>query len=322
MPAYSGTLFKFAFGISPGEASFAKRGFRVDSDARSHLECIGMNFLIGYNQALEDRRHDVLTAALNEVAAEFRGFAYEGAAMALALLDQLIPWKRMRLESFMSGPGAPHIFMLHVGAGWSLARLRRRYDVVLATPYPLLRWLAIDGYGFHEGYFHWRNYVVEQRSPKRMKGYARRVFDQGLGRSLWFIEGADVERIAATIEGFPALRRADLWSGVGLACAYAGGASQAAIEELGRLARCFNSHLAQGVAFAAKTRERAKNLTRNTEVVCRTLCGLSATEAAGITDSTLSNLPETEAVPAYEIWRQRIQNTFLEGVHSDQLSPC
>ena len=299
-------LFKLALGLSPSEATFERRGFRAaNSAAREHLERVGAHFLKGYNMALEDRGCDALATALDEVDDEFRGFAYEGAALALALLDQLIPWKRTRLRAVMKGPGAPHIYMLYVGAGWSLARLRLGAEV--AEPNPLLRWLMFDGYGFHEGYFRWPMYVRERRRPKRLEGYARRAFDQGLGRSLWFVEGADVRRIAATIDGFHAARRADLWSGVGLACAYAGGVGAATVAELQQAAGDYLGEVAQGAAFAAKTRQRAGNPAEHTETACRILCGLSADEAARVTDVELTGLAAEGSKPAYEVWRERIR---------------
>ena len=58
-------------------------------------------------------------------------------------------------RSFLAGPGAAHTYMVHVGAGWALAQLRRRVDRALARLDPLLGWLAVDGYGFHQGYFRW-----------------------------------------------------------------------------------------------------------------------------------------------------------------------
>jgi hypothetical protein len=52
--------------------------------------------------------------------------------------------------------------MAHVGIGWAIARLpwlRRRIEQPLNRLDSLLRWLAVDGYGFHEGYFYWPDYV-------------------------------------------------------------------------------------------------------------------------------------------------------------------
>jgi hypothetical protein len=122
--------------------------------------------------------------------------------------------------------------MAHVGAGWAFARLCRNIGRPLARLDPLLRWLAVDGYGFHEGYFHCHRYIERPTRPARLSGYALRVFDQGLGRSLWFVYGADIARISSAIATFTPERRADLWSGTALACSYAGGVERAAIEAL------------------------------------------------------------------------------------------
>jgi hypothetical protein len=100
--------------------------------------------------------------------------------------------------------------MLHVGAGWALARLPRRVESNLYRFDPLLRWLVLDGYGFHQGYFHWRRFVARQERPKRLSPYALRAFGQGLGRSLWFVNGAEAGRVARCIAGVTPERRSDL----------------------------------------------------------------------------------------------------------------
>ena len=193
-------------------------------------------------------------------------------------------------------------------------RLRLRIEPTLTSLHPRLKWLVIDGYGFHEGYFHWRCCVETQAIPVKLTAYAHRAFDQGLGRSLWFVDGADAKRISATIAAFPPSRHADLWSGVGLACAYAAGAEQAALEALKTAARVYRSHLAQGAAFAAKARQRAGNPSPHTEIACNILCGLSADAAAHLCDMAFKDLPPDGAEPAYEVWRQRIRAQFAGGM--------
>src|SRR5918993_67704 len=116
------------------------------------------------------------------------------------------------------------------------------------------------------------------------------------------------------INAFPSSRRDDLWSGVGLACAYAGGCERAAVESLRAAANRHLPALAQGVAFAAKTRHRAANFNSHTETVCRVICGHSAKEAAAITDAALEHLCGEDGVPLYEVWRRRIQNKIAVGV--------
>jgi enediyne biosynthesis protein E3 len=307
-------LRRQVLGISPEEATFGKRGFRGgDEQARARLERIGATFLEGYHAALE-ADDDSLGARLNTVEAEWRGFAFEGAAMGLALLDFMSPWKKNRLQSFLRGPGAAHVYMIHVGAGWALARLPVRPERFLKRLDPLLGWLAIDGYGFHEGYFGGPGYFAARGKPARLAGEAAQVFDQGLGRSLWFVEGADVQAIAATVAAFPESRQADLWSGIGLACAYAGGQDRANIEALRREAGRFQAGLAQGAAFAAKARQRAANLVPHTDLACQVICGVSAAAAAEVTDITLQALEAERSGVDYAAWRRRIQASFAREV--------
>lgn len=316
------SLCQRLFSISPESATFEQRGFQVsDTKAQAQLEKIGKIFLQGYHAAIAQEttpkvidQPENLILQLNKVETEYRGFAFEGAAMGLALLDGLTPWKQNRVQDFLTSGGKDHAYMVHVGVGWALARLPWSVQKSLAKLDSLLGWLAIDGYGFHQGYFKARDYVNSFAIPKKLSGYALRVFDQGLGRSIWFVKGADVTLIRHTIQSFPLSRQADLWSGIGLACTYAGGVDGAAVETLRIAASNYIPELAQGAAFAAKARSRAGNPTAHTEMACQILCGMSAKAAAEITDVALKNLsPKCEEMilPAYEVWRKRIQAQFV-----------
>ena len=297
--------------ISPDEATFTRRGFHAGESApREHLERIGATFLYGYHSALEESDPAKLGTNLCGVAADVRGFAFEGASMALTLLDRLTPWRRNRMQTLLNGRGAGHIYMMYVGAGWALARLPWRIRWPPPNMDPLLGWLAVDGYGFHQGYFHWPKYITRQAAPGGLSGYAHRVFDQGLGRSLWFVEGADVTRIPQTIDAFPAHRQPDLWSGVGLACAYAGGVDAAAVATLSAAAGPLRPQFAQGVVFAAKARHRAGNPTDQTALACWIVCDRDVAGAGGIADDALVDLPPDDRETAYEVWRRRIQAHF------------
>jgi len=301
------------FGIAPEETSFARRGFRGDFTAvRERLEGVGGSFVAGYHAALEESAPETAAARIDaELDREFRGFAYEGAGMALALLDTLTPWRTDRLARFLAGPGDPHTYLVIVGAGWILARLPLSPERLLARLDPVLGWLALDGYGFHEGFFHWPRSVARQEVPRKLRGYARRGFDQGLGRSLWFVDGADVRLLPRTIGAFPAGRQPDLWAGLGLAAGYAGGRGRADLEELRRAAGAYAPELAQGTVFAAKARQRAGNIVPPTELAAEVICGLSAAEAAAVSDAALPGLPAGRPdEPAFEVWRRRIQDHF------------
>ena len=289
--------------IDPRETEFGVRGFApCPAGVRRELELHGRSFVDGFNAAGATAGGKPLVARLERIETARRGFAYEGAAMALALLDILLPGRRRRLRAFLDQAAAPHVYMVHVGAGWALARLRRRPWAGLPLD-PLLRWLALDGYGFHEAFFHPRRVVREQRRPRRLRGYEPRGFDQGVGRALWFVDAADPERIAASIAAFQQDRRPDLWSGVGLAATYAGAAADEALLRLAELGSVHRVQLAQGAAFAAKARLRAGNLVPHVERACAVLTGVGAGEAAAATDRALAAAGPAGSAGDYERWR-------------------
>jgi len=301
----------FLFGISDDEACFARRGFHLgDPSTRERLERVGHTLIRGYRAALVHRQLDVLAEELGQVEPEMRGFGFEGAAMALSLLDFVTPWKRDRLFQFVKGPGAEHAYMIHVGVGWSLARLGRSVEGVLKRLDPLLGWLVVDGLGFHEGYFHWPRAIQLRERPRAVHGYAARAFDQGLGRSLWFVECGDPLRIADAIARFDRARQADLWSGVGWAAAYAGGGGRPAYQAIRSASGVFLPHVAQGVAFAAQARSPAQIRAAHTELACAILCGMPAEVAARTTQEALDRLPPDGQEPSYEAWRKRVQLHF------------
>ncbi|HEX6700821.1 MAG TPA: DUF1702 family protein [Gaiellaceae bacterium] len=293
--------------IDPRETGFAVRGFaQCPPWVRRELERHGASFVDGFNAGIATAGRDGLVARLEEVEQAERGFAYEGAAMALALLDLTLPGRPRRLRAFFETRASEHVYMVHVGAGWALARLRRRPWASLPLD-PLFRWLALDGYGFHEAFFHPHRVVRCRRVPRRLDPPARRVFDQGVGRALWFADAATPDRIAATIGAFDAERRPDLWSGVGLAAAYAGAIETSGMERLLALAEPFELHLGQGVVFAAKARLRAGNLVPHTERAAGVICGLSAHAAAAIAEDALAVVRRDGTGESYERWRGEIR---------------
>ncbi|MDD4915294.1 MAG: DUF1702 family protein [Methylococcales bacterium] len=311
MTRISGSLRRRLFGIDPAETRVSRRGFDVaDPQIKSRIETIGATFVGGYHAALLNTDPMPLSAQLDGVEPELRGFAYEGAGMGLTLADFFSP-RRRYFQAFLDGPGENHLYMLHVGAGWARARLPFNPESAMQDMDPLLKWLVLDGYGFHQGYFYWRRFIGGQEKPRKLSAYGYQAFDQGLGRSLWFVHGARIGQMATTLAGFATPRRAALWSGVGLAAAYAGGVDAGRLQELRALAGDYRPQLAQGAAFAAKARLRAGNPAAHTALACEIICGVSAETAARATDAALLELPADSAgQPAYEAWRRKIQLRF------------
>ena len=300
-------------GVSHKEATAFSEG---NTSTWKHLETAVLAAIEGYHATLDGSKFEVLVPRLNKVPLELRGYAYEGAAMGLTGLDCFLPWKK-NLKAYMDGPGAAHIYMVHIGAGEALARLRQKPEPFIARlENRVLCWLVMDGYGFHEGFFSRKRYINEQVVQYHISSYARRIFDQGLGRSIWFSAGANVNRIASIIATFPEARQTDLWVGVGVGCTYVGGVDRAAIETLYTSAGPYRPQLAMGASVVAKGRQRAGNLVPHTELACEILCGLSSEKAAHILDVAFQNLPITGPEPAYEILQQRLLKQFAERTES------
>ena len=71
--------------------------------------------------------------------------------------------------------------------------------------------------------------------------------------------------------------------------------------------------LAQGAAFAAKARAAGRHPRRATPTwPAGSSAGCPLEDAARATDVALVDLPADGVLPAYEVWRQRIQDLWIK----------
>lgn len=77
-------------GVSDAQAVGFSRG---GTPKWAHLETAVRSAVGGYHTVLEDSRPHVLVPKLDEVELDWRGYAYEGAAMGLTGLDCFLPTK-------------------------------------------------------------------------------------------------------------------------------------------------------------------------------------------------------------------------------------
>lgn len=302
-----GTLLRPLFGVSQKEATDFGEG---DSKAALRLETVVSSVTKGCHLTFQNSDFEALVARMNEFDPELRGYAYEGVGIGLMALDCLLPWKN-RLKDFLSGPGAPYPYAIHIGAGLALARVHVQPERFLKRLDPVVGWIALDGYGFHKGFFSRKSAVEKQVVPRHLSAYGRRVFDHGIGRSIWFVGGANIDQIAATIAAFPKERQADLWSGIGLGCGYTGGVGREALEKLRNVSGPYLLQLAVGVAIAAHARRLAHTPAPYAELASEVLCNTSIDEAAHIVEVAYIGVPTNRAKPAYQIWRERIEEQLV-----------
>ncbi|MFV2194648.1 DUF1702 family protein [Nocardiopsis sp. LOL_012] len=301
---------------------FTRRGFPGrDAPAARALEAIPESVICGFEWGMEASGLREAQRRLETVDAALRGFAYEGTTMAFTVRDALPFGASDRTRDLMDGPARPHTFLAYIGIGFAMARLPRPLwkgvlPELTGNPYhPTMSWLAVDGYGFDLAYFHTRRWVDRQDVPRPYPwlgapDYFPRAFDQGIGRALWFIHGARPAEVAAAVRAFPEPRRADLWSGVGLAAAFAGGADEEDLKGLLRDSGAAAPHLAQGAVFAAKARVYSGCVPDHTETVVRALAGMDTRAASALADEYAVTPGDHGGVPAYEVWRRGIRESL------------
>lgn len=314
-----GFLRRRTMGVPRRKVLAFKRG---DSAAWNQLTLGVLAAVDGYHTALEDTRLEKLVPRLDSMPADLRGYAYEGAALGYAGLDILLP-PNDRFLRFAAGPGSAHAYMIHIGYGEALALLRRRPEPYLTRLDPVLRWLALDGYGFNLAFFSPQRYLLGLAVPGHLSAYARRIFDQGVGRSSWFLLGADVDAVAYQVSLFPRSRRGDLWAGVGVACAYAGGTTTASLGRLRAHSAEYAPQLAMGAAVVAKGRERAGNPVAHSDEACRVLCDMEPQECARLTDRAFEGLPVRGPRESFDVLQGRLLAAFrsLAPLHHQEVAP-
>lgn len=309
-----------ALRLDPGVTDFRARGFRTDRRPshdvlRRHADA----FVSGYNLTLHADAVPGLHNTLGDLPAQHRGFAYEGAGMGCAVLDLLTVSRGRRVGALLEGPGARYAHLIHVGVGWGLAKLRRPSLARLPGLHPLLRWLALDGQGFAAAFFaRDPSRVVHQRSSRPCDARCA-IRHQGIGRCLWFVEAADVFALARRVEAASARHRGDLWSGIGLAAAYAGGATDAELRYLAERCEPYGACVAQGAAFAAKAHLLAGPLPPHTQTATTILAGAPPPVAAAWTDRAAGTLESSRSADDYQTWRRHTRELHH---HASGRSQC
>lgn len=221
------------------------------------------SFVMGYQQALNARKEE-LPLLLSDWRGNSKGFALEGAAMAVSLIDELDKTKQDLLTAFLSGRADNERVLAAIGLGWAGARLRRPVLWMPLGEYANHELLAsIDGYGFHQGLF--SRARPHDSSSLKLTTEQHEAYYNGLGRSIWFAQNGAIDSIQALVAKFPEKDRKALWGGLGIACAFTDNIDQ--LESLMDKSRSYKSavdHGAQkGIALFNSLIVTKKSMNKN-----------------------------------------------------------
>lgn len=287
-------------------AARAKRGIEVDPTAKQRFvkvrrAVMGIDELVTAGEPPQ-----AILAKLNNMNPELLGFALEGVGMALTKQELSLASAQNLVETFAEGTSIPYQIMIFLGVGALLAReqlpLEPYITSYLESFNPLRVWSIIDGYGFQHGMLHWQEYLEGQKQLEYLSGYNSRIFDQGLGRSIWLIDAGDVTRIPQTIGTFAKNRQPDLWCGIGYVCASIGGVDRKTLEFLGTSAGYYLPALAQGAACAAKFRQLLGTSASHVELASLVLSEMTS-QAAANDAQKLDNFSTIGATPVQSLWQ-------------------
>ena len=198
-----------------------------------------------------------------------------------------------------------------VGAGFAIARAPfglSRMESYQKKLDEFTAFLLADGYGFHDGFFKWRDWVDGRKpAPESLNTQNRLLYDSGVARAMWWVYGADPVGIAEGVSRFDEERRAEMWAGVGVALAYASAGPNIAnpSAKLLEVAGPYRYDVLTGVPFAAAMRQKGGNSAPWTERACAELIGMSVAEAAGMVDTALQSFLDS--------WKGRQSERWAHG---------
>ncbi len=248
-------------------------------------------------------------AELESTDIEFRSIAYESASMSIALEDlkqgeQLTNWFQ-----FLNEAASAHATQVHVGLGWAFAQSLKNPVPCLPKLNPMLRYRVLDGYGYYEGIFRRRRSIINHLKLQVEDTVASAALDQGLGRSIWYLNKGNFDDAKTMIERFAAERHKDLWRGLGIAISYVGGCSEEGLQEIFSKADSYKTQLATGAVMALVSRDAAKYISTDTELACKVWCNKTVEQTLAFNYSIKIKL-DLQSDDAYDSWIAKIESSF------------
>jgi len=306
-----GRRWRSAFSV-PAEkmtSSGSLQGVSIaNSELRRRMDQVAGIFFTAFNAALVEEDFAALMEAVERIPSDQRFPAVEGMAAGAVAADALM-FGGDRFRACMAAAGAKYPAFMHLGAGLGLAKAPWRRSAVLKHCDPVHRPLVFDGIGFMDTLFKTKRVLRGWRSVRG--GFPAQMYDQGVGRALWFVVGGTVDRFATTVRTFDESRHAALWTGLGVPLSCTDTTSTNELSMATHAAGPHLAHLAAGAAFAAAEHSKFGSVAPHTALAVAMFAGTDAEGAKQLIGQIREQLPaESSEVPLYETWRRDVQTAL------------
>lgn len=283
---------------------------KITASAAGHkLEAVQDVFQKGFHFAADKSSLNSLAEKLDSLDKEFLSIAYEGASMNIALNclevgTEIKPW-----FDFLGSAAQAHGIQYHIGLGWALAQLQLNTMPYMLQLDAIDRYRVPDGYGYYEAMFRTKRCINNQQKPEGFNEAGLSAYYQGLGRGIWYLSEGEQEAAKMLIDKFTEENRTDLWRGLGIACAYAGGCNVGMLKQIMTIAGDYSRQLATGAIMVAICRERAGFMSADTDQACRIWCKENAGELV-LRHKLIDTSIKTNEEDGYLNWIKGIESSF------------
>jgi hypothetical protein len=212
----------------PHEIQRRSASFRIESDrGRELVRTLGRSFLEGYNAMLATGSTDSVREQGSRVAAHYRPFFFEGAAMGyLARCLVADDCRPDRAEADLLGMEPGFRYLYYVGLGFWYGFRHPRHPAWLWQLAdhvdPMYLPLCFDGFGFKLAFFDFPGRPETTRILERCPPAQRRFIYQGFGRALHFVTMDAPVEFEGIRRELPDAFRADVEFGRSLARGFTG----------------------------------------------------------------------------------------------------
>jgi len=258
--------------------------------AIDNIQLIQSVFQEAQNYASKENDRKAILSHLNKIKHAFTSVAYEGTSFILAERsiknnNSLKDW-----EYFLKETKGLHDSQIHVGLGWAIAAINADLNLYTQKITPLLYSRVLDGYGYYYAIFKRRIAIRSAQIPNNIRPDQVSAFNQGIGRSLWYLAEGKIEKLTRLIQLIQSERHGDLWRGIGIAYTYVGGEPIESIERINLLSGEYNKEFLCGIALALYARNKS-GLT----LTSSTLIGSHLLKDQNLAVNTISEFNESDS---------------------------